>query len=147
MDVSRPVDLSLISRKLETELPTDPVPQPVLEYLHFSTGLPPAMIDIQGESWDLLSALELDTTEMEVSSPSDLGLGLGQPDVVRVRTVRSTDLSFGDGRSTHYAEVSTPTLLTSHLSFLDSVPLVRVLSRNLDETPLVWSAADVSARV
>lgn len=57
----------------------------------------------------MASALELDISEVKVEPPSDLGLGLQESNSgVKIRTVKSTDLTFGSGRSVQYAEVSSP---------------------------------------
>lgn len=111
-DRSRPVDLSLTSQTLQTALSDDElasISQAALEYPHNPAGLAPASIEFKGETWNLVSALELDIAEAEVAPASDLGLGLsGSDSGVKIRLVKSTDLTFGSGISVQYAEVSLP---------------------------------------
>lgn len=114
----RPVDLNVTSRTLEKPLSDDEnasIPPAVTEYLNNNNSaflnLPPSTIDLSGESWNLVSALELYISEVNVEPSSDLSLGLdlGLKESnlgVKIRTVKSTDLTFGSGRSIQYAEVS-----------------------------------------
>ena len=95
-----------------TGMTTNPdMPESITTYL---TGAgpriqPPASLDIDNVKWELVSALELDMVESDVSGPTpelDPDLGLSPPtEKVLLRTITAKDLTFGSGRSVRYAEV------------------------------------------
>jgi len=82
------------------------IPQSALKYLHSPSGLPPTTLELQGETWTLTTAVEeiIHETDLSPQSPIDQLQGVS-PIAVTLRSISSTDLTFGAGRVVRYAEV------------------------------------------
>lgn len=117
--IRRPTDMRITTSSSSTTTLTDSeFPSEITTYLaEPTTAAPPSThLQLDGVQWELVSALELEITESDLSSPSPaLGLGLDAPPGGQVmsRTVKATDLTFGMGRHVRYAEVS-PSLPFTH---------------------------------
>lgn len=85
-------------------------PDGALDFLRDPTApLPPSTFEVDGQIWNLISAMEVNIAEMDVSSPPiELGSGLDVegPSRTVVRTIQMTDLTYGSSRTIRYAEVS-----------------------------------------
>jgi len=83
------------------------IPQTALRYLHSPSGLPPTTLELQGETWTLITAVEdiIHETDLSPQSPIDQLQVDVSPINVTLRSISSTDLTFGAGRVVRYAEV------------------------------------------
>jgi len=82
------------------------IPQTALRYLHNPSGLASTTLELQGETWTLITAVEeiIHETDLSPQSPIDQLQGVS-PTTVTLRSISSTDLTFGAGRVVRYAEV------------------------------------------
>jgi hypothetical protein len=87
---------------------TSQIPQPALEYLRNPSSLAPTTVEVQGQTWNLINAVEqiIHETDLSPHSPIDqLQIDVA-PVHVMLRSISSTDLTFGQGRVVRYAEVN-----------------------------------------
>jgi len=82
------------------------IPQSTLRYLNSPSGIAPTTLELQDQAWTLITAVEevLHETDLSPQSPIDQLQGLS-PIAVTLRSISSTDLTFGVGRVVRYAEV------------------------------------------
>jgi hypothetical protein len=82
------------------------IPQPALRYLHSPTNLAPTTLQLQDQTWTLITAAEniIHETDLSPQSPIEQLQGVA-PTAVTLRSISSTDLIFGAGRVVRYAEV------------------------------------------
>jgi hypothetical protein len=83
------------------------IPQLALRYLHSPSGLAPTTLELQDQTWTLITAAEEIVTETNLSpqTPIDQFQADVSPINVTLRSISSTDLTFGNGRVVRYAEV------------------------------------------
>jgi len=86
----------------------DTIPRPVIEYLHSLAGTAPPILELQGQTWSLITAVEKVITESDLSVPTPNIESEAQlsPVNVTLRSIKSVDLTFGQDRVVRYAEVS-----------------------------------------
>jgi len=82
------------------------VPRTALRYLQSPTSLAPTTLVHQDQSWTLITATEeiIHETDLSPRSPIDQLQGVS-PTNVTLRSISSTDLTYGNGRVVRYAEV------------------------------------------
>jgi hypothetical protein len=82
------------------------IPQSALRYLHNPSGLAPTTLELQDQTWTLITAVEdiIHESDLSPQSPIDQLQGVS-PVNVTLRSISSTDLTFGAGRVVRYAEV------------------------------------------
>ena len=82
------------------------VPQTALRYLHSPSGLAPTTLEHQDQAWSLITAAEevIHETDLSPRSPIDQLQGVS-PTNITLRSISSTDLTYGAGRVVRYAEV------------------------------------------
>jgi hypothetical protein len=82
------------------------IPQSALRYLHSPSGLAPTTLELQDQTWSLITEVEqiIHETDLSPQSPIDQLQGVS-PTAVTLRSISSTDLTFGAGRVVRYAEV------------------------------------------
>jgi len=83
---------------------------PVLTYLENPIGPTPTTLELQGQAWNLVTASEqtIYETNLTPQNPIDQLQGEVSPINVTLRSINSTDLTFGQGRVTRFAEVCHP---------------------------------------
>jgi len=86
------------------------IPGPVLTYLETSIGAAPTTLELQGKIWNLITASEqtIYETNLTPQNPIDQLQGEVSPINVTLRSINSTDLTFGQGRVIRFAEVCHP---------------------------------------
>ena len=86
----------------------DTIPRPVIEYLHSLAGTAPPILELQGQTWTLITAVERVITQSDLSVPTPNIESEAQlsPVKVTLRSIKSVDLTFGQDRVVRYAEVS-----------------------------------------
>jgi len=89
-------------------LEADTIPSSVIEYLHSLQGTAPPILELQGQTWTLITAVEKVVTQSDLSVPTPNIESEAQLSPVNVilRSIKSTDLTFGQDRVVRYAEVS-----------------------------------------
>ena len=82
------------------------IPQTALRYLHGQSGLTPPALELQGQSWRPITATEdiIHETDLSPRSPIDQLQGVSSINIT-LRSISSTDLTFGPGKVVRYAEV------------------------------------------
>lgn len=82
------------------------IPETALRYLHNPSGIAPTTLDLQKQSWTLITATEeiIHETDLSPRSPIDQLQGVS-PTNITLRSISSTDLTYGNGRVVRYAEV------------------------------------------
>jgi hypothetical protein len=82
------------------------IPQSALRYLHSPISLAPTTLELQDQTWTLITAVEviIHETDLSPQSPIDQLQGVS-PTTVTLRSISSTDLTLGAGRVVRYAEV------------------------------------------
>ena len=83
---------------------------PVLTYLENPIGPTPTTLELQGQAWNLVTASEqtIYETNLTPQNPIDQLQGEVSPINVTLRSINSTDLTFGHGRVIRFAEVCHP---------------------------------------
>lgn len=89
-------------------LEADTIPRPIIEYLQSLGGTAPPILEIQGQTWSLITAVEKDIAQSDLSVPTPNIESEAQLSPVNVilRSIKSVDLTFGQDRVVRYAEVS-----------------------------------------
>lgn len=83
------------------------IPQSAVSYLHSISGIAPTTLEMEGQTWNLISATEqiIYETDLSPHSPIDqLQVDISPINVV-LRSISCTDLTFGSERIVRYAEV------------------------------------------
>jgi hypothetical protein len=82
------------------------ISQSALRYLNNPSGLGPTVLELQDQTWTLITAAEeiIHESDLSPQSPIDQLQGVS-PIAVTLRSISSTDLTFGAGRVVRYAEV------------------------------------------
>jgi hypothetical protein len=90
-----------------TTIEIEQIPEEALAYLHKPEGVAPANLELHGQTWTLFTAVQNVIAEsIFTPAPSIDPATPSFTTEVTLRSIQSTDLTFGPERVVRYAEVS-----------------------------------------